>query len=225
MSTDKLDKTDTKERILEAAKTLFSQKGYDGTSVREIAEMSQSNVSAINYHFRSKQDLYWAVLFEASKWIESGIANICKQANSPEELAQLLFKFFLQDSDFLRSTMKSMLSESVDVPEIGTDMDEALSTTPGMPGYQHLSAFIRNHMPTGQSDEAVFWVVNTIVSCTVHMALMTTTVKFKLMRKAYHNWRDDFGLEHLKHLARAVLDYAAGHEDGLKADITVFSKS
>src|SRR5690349_4020093 len=51
----------TKERILVAAETLFSQQGLDGVSVREIAAAAKLDVAMINYHFGSKLGLYRAV--------------------------------------------------------------------------------------------------------------------------------------------------------------------
>lgn len=42
---------------MKAAATLFFQKGFHGTSVRDIAKKAAVNVSAINYYFKSKQGL------------------------------------------------------------------------------------------------------------------------------------------------------------------------
>jgi TetR/AcrR family transcriptional regulator, regulator of cefoperazone and chloramphenicol sensitivity len=48
----------TRERLLDAAERLFAARGFAGTSVREIAEEAGTNLGAINYHFRSKENLY-----------------------------------------------------------------------------------------------------------------------------------------------------------------------
>ncbi|MDY0405324.1 forespore capture DNA-binding protein RefZ [Virgibacillus sp. 179-BFC.A HS] len=47
----------TKEKIIDAASGLFFQKGFSGTSVRDIADKASVNVSAISYHFKGKQGL------------------------------------------------------------------------------------------------------------------------------------------------------------------------
>ncbi|MGC3947298.1 MAG: TetR family transcriptional regulator [Chryseolinea sp.] len=49
----------TSEKILSAARKLFEQKGFDKTSVRDIATMADVNVALINYHFESKENLFW----------------------------------------------------------------------------------------------------------------------------------------------------------------------
>ena len=63
----------TRERLLEVARTLFAQHGYEGTSVRAITAAAQANLGAITYHFGCKQELYLAVL--QSAW-EPTLANL-----------------------------------------------------------------------------------------------------------------------------------------------------
>ncbi len=53
---------DTRQRILAAARTLFAEFGYAGTSVRMIARSLQITDPAIHYHFRTKQDIFEALL-------------------------------------------------------------------------------------------------------------------------------------------------------------------
>ena len=48
----------TRERLLDAAERLFAARGFAGTSVRRITDEAQANLGAINYHFRSKDNLY-----------------------------------------------------------------------------------------------------------------------------------------------------------------------
>jgi AcrR family transcriptional regulator len=53
---------ESRARIVEAAGRLFSDRGYDGVSVRELARRAGVNAAAINYHFGGKEGLYHAVL-------------------------------------------------------------------------------------------------------------------------------------------------------------------
>jgi len=52
----------TRERILIAASAVFTEKGYDNTTVRDICTAADANVAAVNYHFGDKQKLYYQVL-------------------------------------------------------------------------------------------------------------------------------------------------------------------
>ena len=49
--------TSTKTDILDAAELLFSTRGYDGTSVREITRLADVNVAAVHYHFGDKAEV------------------------------------------------------------------------------------------------------------------------------------------------------------------------
>ena len=49
---------DTKDRILDAALDLFIERGYDKTSLREIAEQVGVTKAALYYHFASKEEIF-----------------------------------------------------------------------------------------------------------------------------------------------------------------------
>ena len=53
---------DTRERILEAACSLFAAQGYDGTSTRQVGVAAGANIGTIAYHFGGKEGLYHATL-------------------------------------------------------------------------------------------------------------------------------------------------------------------
>lgn len=55
--------TDIKNRILLAAKKLFAENGFEGTSVRQICEEAGANVALVSYHFGGKENVFGA-LFE-----------------------------------------------------------------------------------------------------------------------------------------------------------------
>ncbi|STC93990.1 TetR/AcrR family transcriptional regulator [Chryseobacterium carnipullorum] len=46
------------ENILFAAEKLFAEKGFEGTSTREISKAANVNISMISYYFGSKEKLY-----------------------------------------------------------------------------------------------------------------------------------------------------------------------
>lgn len=51
----------TKDRIMEAAEQLFSEKGLDATSMRDITTAAGVNLASVNYHFGSKDSLISAI--------------------------------------------------------------------------------------------------------------------------------------------------------------------
>jgi len=55
---------DTARRLLAAGRKLFATRGFNGTSVRALAEEAGANLGAVTYHFQSKEKLHHAVLEE-----------------------------------------------------------------------------------------------------------------------------------------------------------------
>lgn len=51
-------KTDTRDQILLTARRLFSQRGYDKTSLRDIAAEAQVDTALIRHYFGTKADLF-----------------------------------------------------------------------------------------------------------------------------------------------------------------------
>ena len=53
---------DTKSRILDAAEALFTEHGFEATSLRQLTSAAGVNLAAVNYHFGTKEELFQAVL-------------------------------------------------------------------------------------------------------------------------------------------------------------------
>jgi AcrR family transcriptional regulator len=68
----------TRERILEAAERLFAVKGYDGTSIRDVAAAAGVQIANISYHFGLKESLFERV-------IERRAAFMCERRMSALE--------------------------------------------------------------------------------------------------------------------------------------------
>jgi len=51
----------TEQLILEAATKVFKEKGYDGSTVQDIADAANTTKSMVNYYFRSKEKLFGIV--------------------------------------------------------------------------------------------------------------------------------------------------------------------
>lgn len=53
---------DTRERLLDAAERLFAERGFEGASMRALAQTAGASLSSTNYHFGTKEALLQAVL-------------------------------------------------------------------------------------------------------------------------------------------------------------------
>jgi TetR/AcrR family transcriptional regulator, regulator of cefoperazone and chloramphenicol sensitivity len=56
------EQEDARARLIDVAIKLFAEKGYEGTSVRDLATAAGVNVAAVSYHFGSKDELYHEAL-------------------------------------------------------------------------------------------------------------------------------------------------------------------
>jgi AcrR family transcriptional regulator len=78
----KADKSlSTEEKFKEAARIVFTQKGYAGTKTRDIAEQAGLNLALLNYYFRSKEKLFEIVMIEKVQQLFAFMAPIL---NNPE---------------------------------------------------------------------------------------------------------------------------------------------
>ena len=67
---------DSRENILSTAMTLFGQKGFEGTSVRDIASGAGVNIAMINYYFGSKEKLFESVVEYKSSGMKMIVAEL-----------------------------------------------------------------------------------------------------------------------------------------------------
>ena len=78
----------TKEKILDAALTLFAENGYDGTSVEQIANIVGIKAPSLYKHYKGKEDILNALIDSAEARYEEMFGsenNIGKVPESPEE--------------------------------------------------------------------------------------------------------------------------------------------
>ncbi|MGO9856602.1 MAG: TetR/AcrR family transcriptional regulator [Acidimicrobiales bacterium] len=75
----------TRERILDIALDLFIEQGFDGTSLREIAEQLGVTKAALYYHFESKDDILMALHMRLH---EFGKVALSKMQDGPVSLEQ-----------------------------------------------------------------------------------------------------------------------------------------
>ncbi|GAB3221659.1 TetR/AcrR family transcriptional regulator [Spirosoma arcticum] len=81
----------TEERIREGAKRVFLEKGFDGTTTRDIAEAAGINIALTNYYFRSKEKLFINVFEEMLQLFFKGMVDIMnKSIGLREKIAELI---------------------------------------------------------------------------------------------------------------------------------------
>jgi AcrR family transcriptional regulator len=69
----------TRERILDVALDLFTDQGFDGTSMREIAERLHISKPAIYHHFASKEEILMALHLRLHEFGKAALARLTNQ--------------------------------------------------------------------------------------------------------------------------------------------------
>src|SRR6478752_1949653 len=75
-----------RRRIQEAARTVFSEKGYQGASIELIARAAQLSVGAIYLYFRSKEDLYVSLIEDALTVFDVEMGQVREHADVAKRL-------------------------------------------------------------------------------------------------------------------------------------------
>ncbi|HCZ05551.1 MAG: hypothetical protein PWP37_1585 [Thermotogota bacterium] len=98
-------KSKTRERILLAAKKLFSIKGFDGVSMEEIANEAGVKKALIYYYFPSKEDLFFEVWQRSIDEMEHAVLKpIQNEGPFMAKLKKLLRSYI----DFVRSRRETL---------------------------------------------------------------------------------------------------------------------
>jgi AcrR family transcriptional regulator len=86
----------TEEKIKEAARRVFTSKGYAATRTRDIAEESGYNLALINYYFRSKEKLFDIIMLEHMQlFIHSVMGIVNDPVTSLQEKIELLISHYI----------------------------------------------------------------------------------------------------------------------------------
>lgn len=137
----------TKERIIEEALTLFAEKGYQGTSVKNIADAVGIKDSSLYKHFKSKKAIFDTIVQEMSVRME----RMSRENGLPDEkdmdeaaelygsisengllmLSERIFLFYLRD-EFAARFRRMLVIEQYRDKEVyevyrGLFMDAAIS--------------------------------------------------------------------------------------------------
>jgi TetR/AcrR family transcriptional regulator len=108
--------TDTRDRVLQVAQALFAERGYRGTSLRDIAKRIGIKAPSLLHHFPSKQQLYLAVLDRMFESLEDAANAIAWGRESRQErMRQAIgdtIDFIASRPDFVRIMWKEMADES-----------------------------------------------------------------------------------------------------------------
>jgi AcrR family transcriptional regulator len=87
----------TRQALLDAAGKVFAEAGFRDATVRQICNLAEANVAAVNYHFGDKENLYLNVLRHAHRTVNSQFPlSKVDPSLPPEQRLRLYVEYFLK---------------------------------------------------------------------------------------------------------------------------------
>jgi AcrR family transcriptional regulator len=161
MTADARSITGTKLALIEAASTLFAEKGFEVVSVRDITGLAGANVASVTYHFGSREKLIDAVVARMATPVNEERLRRLDELED-RSVRSLLTAFF---EPLFSQIQSSPLSEKLFIKLMGRVVgdrpyefpDEVMGQFREVAG-QYVPAFVK--ACPGLSSEDVFWRIH-----------------------------------------------------------------
>lgn len=182
----------TEQKIIEVAKNLFAEKGFYGTSIRDICKVADVNISLISYYFGGKEELYKVVVDSITK-------NIINYMRSNMGFSQEVPDFNLIPQEIKIKLFFEMIDKMIDYfySSEFSDADIMIifreQITSGVPlnaeGYKILKSLLASILGKDEDDKEVIFRCLTIVG-QIHSARTIKQFSLKMMNQSGYS-KDD----------------------------------
>lgn len=86
---------DKQIQILEVAETLFAEKGFDGTSIRDISKEAKINVAMVSYYFGSKEKLLESLVLFKTSGLKEQLVDLIDENLDPFDKINKLIELYI----------------------------------------------------------------------------------------------------------------------------------
>lgn len=144
------DSVATRQQILQAALKQFARKGYAGTTVRDIVKAARVTTPVLYYYFRTKADLYRALVDWAAedkmRLLRDAASHAGSLAEQLKEICVALFDFAKANVELTRLSFATAVAAPGEVPA------QAHCFEKGWQSIQFVQELLANGMKTGELD-------------------------------------------------------------------------
>ena len=179
----------TKEEIIKTALAHFAKKGYENTSMQEIAEDLNITKPALYYHFKNKQDLYNEIFKHYFKYLEFKHQKTIEE--NIKHYIDVIGNFFIQNPLMAKLFAKELACEAEHLKE---DSLKIMSRT---------IKFLQNSLPEKVNP---FFVQTLIVS-----AFTTYSNTLNLRKKVSKIISIDDNFDIKKEITTTIISYIKAH--------------
>jgi AcrR family transcriptional regulator len=104
----------TTASLLEAARDLFADRGYDGASIRAITDQAGANLGSVTYHFGTKEALYHQVIETFIAPLRERVVEAARIEGPPldriEAILRTAFRHYAEDPAMPRLILQQVAS-------------------------------------------------------------------------------------------------------------------
>ncbi len=175
MAKQKRDAKATKENIIQNAMYLFSENGFDGTTIDDIAKKSSINKAMIFYYFKNKAGLYEVIMSDTLHAIYKAIVEAKKCCENPLGDLQMFIKtytLYCQKYPYLPALMLRELSDG------GKHLPEMMFA-----GMRQLFTLLSDILKRGESEgyfsENIPMVIHFMITGTLNLLFVTKELRVK----------------------------------------------
>ena len=183
MATSEVDTT--RERIAEAAGEIFAERGFDGTTVRDICQRAGANIAAVNYHFGDKQRLYVEAVVRAHRWRmeQARLPEWSEDTPAEAKLLDFITTFFRRVFTGPDNTWhtKLMMREMSNPSEACAELVQSSIR----PQFEILQSILRDLMPSDTSDDKLRLTAFSIVGQCLFYHFANPVVRNLLTEEQY----------------------------------------
>jgi AcrR family transcriptional regulator len=122
------DKQATRQRLLDAAETVFADKGYHGAVVDDIIQASDSSKGGFYFHFPNKEAIFLALIEALTPRLEAAVDRAIASESDPVAQLDAALRVALETFSRHRRLSKILLVEAVG---LGHGFDERLMRAHG----------------------------------------------------------------------------------------------
>ena len=156
-----MEKKETaKVRIIEASRALFSEVGFESTSVREIAKKASVNLASINYYFKSKKNLLAEIFLLNFKTFAGSLEALhAKNENwGIEDFSLSVFELLEEKKEEFYSAFRIFFNDGVPLPKNLSGEEGYI----GPPGGESFKRVVEENLGPEVDEWKKEWVMRTL---------------------------------------------------------------
>jgi AcrR family transcriptional regulator len=202
----------TSNILLETAGKIFAKKGFAGTSIRDIATTANVNIAAVNYHFKTKENLYAEVFRYNWNKLDENIKKLAKkfEKSSLHQLSYEMFQLFEASETALANSFKVILTDEITLPS-DFHFDQSVEQF-GPPGGAALLEHVTRTIGDDVDLEIRAWVVEVIFTHIAHIALISSATSLKNLKEISQVCNASAQKNSIYHLVESTLFYAKNNK-------------